>query len=274
MKVTVMMVVHNGSEHLDECIKSVVEQTFPDFDFLIIDDGSTDETVHIIQTFKDDRIRIISNEHNYIASLNLGLQEARGEYIARMDADDIMEPIRLERQVEVLDSKPEISACMSWARGFGKKEMNLTSASGAVQGVLEKLLVKNIFIHPTTMLRRSFLQGHQLCYKVYPYAEDYKLWMDMSVNGAKFWIIPEYLLKYRMSNRQVSWIYREEQRQTTLRIKNEILLTLLNDEHNKELEALQKIYLIMEQMNERGKLSADAVRYVLSILSAETKMNK
>ena len=245
--------------------------TFSDFEFLIIDDGSTDETAHIIQTFKDDRIRFISNEHNYITSLNLGLQEARGEYIARMDADDIMEPMRLEHQVEVLDSKLEIVACMSWAKSFGKEEMNLISVSGEVQGVLEKLLVKNIFIHPTTMLRRSFLQDHQLCYKDYPYAEDYKFWVDMVANGAKFWVIPEFLLKYRISKLQVSHQYREKQRMTTLQIKDEILLTLLNDECNKEMGPLQKIYLIMEQMNERGHLSADAVRYIFSILSAETK---
>lgn len=102
MKVTVLMVVYNGEKYLVECVNSIINQTFSDFELLIIDDGSTDNSLGIIQDFKDWRVRVVRNKHDYIGSLNLGLKESRGEYIARMDVDDIMERYRLEEQITIL----------------------------------------------------------------------------------------------------------------------------------------------------------------------------
>lgn len=158
MKVTVMMVVYNGSEYLRECLESVLSQTFPDFEFLIIDDGSEDDTCDIIESIVDSRIRLIRNAHGYIDSLNLGMREALGQYIARMDADDIMAPNRLERQVALLDSHPEVAACMSWARAFGELEKDICPRrTGCIRDVLPELLEGNFLVHPTAMLRKSFL---------------------------------------------------------------------------------------------------------------------
>ena len=81
MKVTVLMVVYNGEKYLVECVNSIINQTFSDFELLIIDDGSTDNSLGIIQDFKDRRVRVVRNKHDYIGSLNLGLKESRGEYI-------------------------------------------------------------------------------------------------------------------------------------------------------------------------------------------------
>ncbi len=98
--VSVCMLMYNASKYLRECIDSVLAQTFQDFEFLIVDDGSTDDSVEIVQSYHDSRIRLIKNKHDYIGSLNILLDEARGKYIARMDADDVMMPMRLKIQFE------------------------------------------------------------------------------------------------------------------------------------------------------------------------------
>jgi glycosyltransferase involved in cell wall biosynthesis len=104
-KVTVLMSVYNGEEHLREAIDSILNQTYKNFEFLIIDDGSTDGSVNIIRSYLDPRIRLIKNKKNIgiTRSLNKGLKLARGEYIARMDDDDIAFPERLEKQVRFLN---------------------------------------------------------------------------------------------------------------------------------------------------------------------------
>jgi len=109
-KVTVLMPVHNGQQHLREAIESILKQSFTDFEFLIIDDGSTDGSTAIVKTYNEPRIRLIANTENQgtVHVLNQGIQEAKGEYIARMDADDISLPQRLEKQVRFMDSRPDI----------------------------------------------------------------------------------------------------------------------------------------------------------------------
>ncbi len=108
-RITVLMSVYNGEEYLAEAIESILRQTFRDFEFLIIDDGSTDGTKEIIESIQDSRIRLISRANKgFTASLNEGIEKARGEYIARQDADDLSLPQRLEREVVYLDAHPEV----------------------------------------------------------------------------------------------------------------------------------------------------------------------
>ncbi|MDE6365975.1 MAG: glycosyltransferase, partial [Muribaculaceae bacterium] len=104
--VSVCMPMYNASSYLRECIDSVLEQTFTDFELLIADDGSTDDSVAIVKSYADPRIRLICRQHDYIATLNCLIDEARGKYIARMDADDVMLPSRLQRQVAYMDAHP------------------------------------------------------------------------------------------------------------------------------------------------------------------------
>jgi len=107
--ISVCMPMYNASRYLRECIDSVLGQTFHDFEFLIVDDGSTDDSVEIVESYTDPRIRLIRREHDYIASLNCLIDEARGEYIARMDADDVMLPNRLQLQFDYMESHPLIA---------------------------------------------------------------------------------------------------------------------------------------------------------------------
>ena len=122
MKATVLMPVFNGEKHLNEAINSILSQSFQDFEFLIIDDGSTDHSKKIIRSYQDKRIRFIENDRNLQLSrtLNRGIQLAKGEYILRMDADDISFPNRLEKQIQFMDQNLEIIASGSSLKLMGE----------------------------------------------------------------------------------------------------------------------------------------------------------
>lgn len=106
--VSIYMPMYNASRYLRECIDSVLAQTFTDFEFLIADDGSTDNSVKIVESYSDPRIRLIKREHDYIATLNTLISEAKGKYIAKMDADDIMTPNRISDQFSFMESNTDV----------------------------------------------------------------------------------------------------------------------------------------------------------------------
>ena len=120
--VTVLMPVYNGEMYLREAIDSILHQTFTDFEFLIINDGSTDNSETIILSYDDSRIRYEKNDSNLklIATLNKGIELAKGKYIVRMDADDISIPDRIEKQVAFLEKNPDVGICGSWFTAFGQ----------------------------------------------------------------------------------------------------------------------------------------------------------
>lgn len=198
--VTVLMPVYNGARYVQATIATILEQTFTDFEFLIIDDGSTDATEDIVRTFKDDRIRLLKNQERLKLSgaLNRGLEEANGKFVARMDADDLAVPDRLETQVRLLNNSPDVGVCGGWIQkfGMGRKEVNRFPESAEL--VKAYALFDCPLAHPTVMLRKSFFDQYELRYNgaYYP-TEDYELWsrcleLFPCVN------IPRVLLKYRV----------------------------------------------------------------------------
>lgn len=264
MKITVLLVVRNCEKYISECIQSILVQTYHDFELLIVNDASTDNTLDIINTYKDKRIKIICMErNNYIEALNIGLKKAQGEYIARMDGDDIMLPYRLEKQVYLMENNPDIHVCSSWYECFGIYNNISKGQSGKLHFPLLSLLLKNILAHPTTMLRKSFLSKHQITYKEYPYAEDYKLWSDIAIAGGGFYVIPEILLRYRCTPQQISYIKREEQSNTALQIKNEILEYFILNQFSSD-GSLIPLYEILASYNEKNELSSDTIIQVFS----------
>lgn len=199
-KVTVLMPVYNGEAFLRPTMESIFAQTFTDFEFLVIDDGSTDDTVAIVRSFDDPRIRLLHNPKRLKLSgaLNRGLDEAQGRYIARMDADDIALPQRLAKQVLLLDSSPEIGLCGTWIKRFGMGRGETNRFPETSEQVRAYALFDCPFAHPTVMIRKDFLDRDKLRYdgSYYP-TEDYELWgrvLDLfpCVN------IPEVLLHYRV----------------------------------------------------------------------------
>lgn len=117
-EISILLCAYNAEVYIAKAVESTLRQTFRDFELIIIDDGSTDGTLDIIKSYQDTRITVVEDHHDYIHSLNRGLRICRGRYIARMDADDIMEPTRLETQVALMDAHPEIAVCTSWAMAF------------------------------------------------------------------------------------------------------------------------------------------------------------
>ena len=266
MKVTIMMVVHNGEKYIYDCMESIIRQTFSDFELLIVNDGSTDRTDEIIHSFKDSRIKLINNVHNYIGSLNIGLNEANGEYIARMDADDIMLPERIKTQIELMENRKEVDVCTSWATAFGKRSGSIVSNKHHILHPIAKLLRANIFCHSTTMLRKDFLVRNKLMYKRYDYAENYKLWSDIAIKGGVFYTVPKPLIKFRISDDQISFKKTKEQQNTAHTIQNELVDYILNHQEFPHKENLIKVYDNIYELNHRYIVSADTVRFIISRL--------
>jgi glycosyltransferase involved in cell wall biosynthesis len=202
--VTVLMPVYNAQRFLKRAIESVLEQTFTDFEFLIINDGSTDNSVAIIHSFKDDRIRLVHNTKNLglVATLNKGVELVSSKYIARMDADDICLPDRLQKQVNYMERHPivdvlaalivHINADEEETGYWDDDKMNLSP-----QEIFTSMARTASIAHPTVLMKSTIA-------KEYKYngtqkeGEDWDLWMRLLSDGKKIEKIPEVLLKYRM----------------------------------------------------------------------------
>lgn len=213
-EISVNMTVYNGEKYVLQAIRSVLEQSFENFEFIIIDDGSTDNTADIIRTFKDKRIIHIGNPHNYIHSLNTGLEKSSGKYIARMDADDIMHADRLSVQHAIMESHPDIDVCGTWMYCFDESENERIwgTLSGYVDAPLHRLIKSCFVLHPTSMVRKSLIDLNHLRYKPYLYSEDFKFWSDAAAYNARFYIDSQLLHYYRVSNGQNSSLHRKDRK--------------------------------------------------------------
>lgn len=209
-RVSIVMPVYNASMSLHEAIESMLAQTFTDFEFLIIDDGSTDDSASIINSYKDPRIRVLSNGKNegLVYSLNRGIDEAFGEYIARMDSDDISLPQRLEEQVAFMDSRPEIGVSGTWIQTIDEHGKNLKYTNKYLtepEDIRAGMLFNTPFAHPSVMIRTSVLRKTGLRYDMEDrfYYEDYSLWLKLA-QVTKFANLPKALLKYRIHKKSSS----------------------------------------------------------------------
>lgn len=205
LPISVCMPMYNASRYLRECIDSILAQTFTDFELLIVDDGSTDESVKIVESYHDPRIRLIKNKHDYIASLNLLLSEAKGKYIARMDADDVMLPERLDIQYEYMEEHPEVGVLATSAIYLGTTNFVCDYSSSQEFISSQDLLCANPLINPTTFLRVKFFREYNIQYEeTFKYAEDYRLWTKCAMFEIPIAVIPLIGIKYRSNETQVS----------------------------------------------------------------------
>ncbi len=216
-KVTVLMPVYNAEPYLQEAMDSILAQTFTDFEFLILDDGSTDSSAALVRACGDPRIRLIQNDHNLklAATLNRGLDEARGEYVARMDADDVSLPDRMAQQAAFLDAHPAVGLCGTWAEAFGGARFSLPNPADP-EAIRAKLLFDSALVHPSVMLRRSFFDRHGLRYPPLAHFEDYALWQQ----AARLFPIanlPTVLLRYRVTPQSAFHGAGEAERQAVYR---------------------------------------------------------
>jgi glycosyltransferase involved in cell wall biosynthesis len=214
--ISVVMSVYNGERFLAEAIDSIATQTFSDFEFLIINDCSTDGSRAMVQACSDPRIRLIDNERNLglAASLNRGLEQARGSYIARMDADDVAEPDRLDKQIEYMEKNPDIDVCGSWYAKFGNRNA-VARTPVHDRDIKDSLFFHNCIAHSTVMLRKQTVVQYALTYSgQFRYAQDYELWCR-EIDRLKFFNLPEVLLRYRLHDSQIRAAKETEQAQAT-----------------------------------------------------------
>lgn len=202
--ITVLMCVYNGESFLREAIDSILAQTYDNFEFLIVDDGSTDQSKSIILGYSDPRIVLISNEINkgLIFSLNYGVAKAKGHYIARMDADDIADSKRLESQLAHIKSN-DLDVVGASAKTFGCFSRRILSYPSQHEQLLFRLLFGSAFAHPLVFAKTQCLKDNPYSEK-YPCAEDYELWCRLAVQGYRFGNQNEVLLFYREHSGQIS----------------------------------------------------------------------
>lgn len=199
-KVTVLLPVYNGERYLAETLASLFQQTYTDFELLIIDDGSTDSSADIIQRVADPRIRLLKNPKRLKLSgaLNRGMRESKGKYIARMDADDIAFPQRLQQQFDYMEAHPEIGVCGTAIEIFGQGSPRKDIYPKTSEAIRAYALFDCPFCHPSVMMRRDMFLQHDLWYDgaYYP-TEDYELW-SRAIDRFPTANIDEVLLRYRV----------------------------------------------------------------------------
>jgi len=227
-RVSVLLPVYNGERHLAQAVRSVLAQTFVDFELLAIDDGSTDRSAEVLAGFSDPRLRVARFPENrgLVAALNFGMRESSSEFVARMDADDVCVPRRFERQVAFLASHPDIALCGSWTRQFGDVS-GINRLPAEARQIRARLFFEWAVDHPSTMMRRAFLERHALFYdEDYRYVEDFDFFIR-AANCGNLANLPEVLLFTRAHAGQTTSVKREEQAQTEARLLSRQLRSLM-----------------------------------------------
>jgi len=203
-RVSVIMAAYNSADYVRDAVDSIVNQTFGDIELIIVNDGSTDRTGEILDRCAeaDSRITVIHQPNRGLpASLNRAISQAHGTYLARMDADDISLPERLEEQVEFMESHSEIGLCGTACRMFGDAS-GVSWTTTDPDEIRSRLLFWPCVVHPTVMMRRSLIAEYDLYYDPhFAQAEDYELWTRIS-EVTKIANLSEVHLLYRVTSGQ------------------------------------------------------------------------
>ena len=262
-KISVIMPVYNTEEeYLREAIESILNQTYKDFEFIIVNDGSTNNAEDVILSYKDERIRYHFQENQGIATaLNNGFDMAQGEYIARMDSDDISLPDRFAKQVEFLDNHPDISVLGTWAKFFPAKK-NSVIDHPEFPCYIDFILSCKI-VHPSAMLRKKSFDMYNLRYnKEFNSAEDYELW-SRAIGYLKFANLQEVLLNYRWHESNTCKVSRKKQISLSNKIVENMLNFLTKDTkaqekildiafNQRKLKFMEKIFSVRNEYNKKA----------------------
>lgn len=213
--VTVLMPVYNAAKYLREAIDSILNQTLTDFEFLIIDDGSADTSVDIINSYSDTRIRLVKNKFNLGISktLNRGIEMASSELIARMDADDISYPGRLQKQFDYFQNNPECALLSTWARMITEDNEHIRTEKYRSRLHYYNLTFECWMYHPTVMYTRTAVMDVGM-YNI-PYAEDFELFWQLS-RKYKIACLEEVLIDYRVTSQSLHQVTRKKEYDETM----------------------------------------------------------
>lgn len=224
-KISVIMSVYNGEEYLSQAIDSILNQTFTDWELIIINDCSTDGTAEILKKYAslDTRVKVYTNEENLKlpSSLNKAISYAKGKYIARMDADDISLYERLEKQYNFMEKNPDIhlSSCRFMTLKNGVVSSGGCGVKCDKESVKALLLVTNPILHPGIIAKADVIK--KLGYdKNFTCTEDMELWTRFVMSGYNVEIMPEYLIIYRLHHKQITQTTSQRQHKEVVDIQN------------------------------------------------------
>lgn len=240
--ISVILPVYNCEGYIYESIQSILEQTFGDFELLIINDGSTDKSKEIILSINDKRIQYFENRNNQggIKALNKGLYFAKGEFIARMDADDSCMNTRFQKQLDYFRQDREVDILGTNQYIIGTNDLIFHHPGNEENRV--RLLLQPAVAHSSVMMKRHVLLKNKLYYdKAALHAEDYKLWVDSSLCGLSVKNLSEYLCGYRIHDNQISRTQSDIQEIVT----NQIRLAYAKYFFNDVIDGYEKEYLLL-----------------------------
>ncbi len=266
--VTVLMSVYNAEKFVEHAVRSIINQTFKEFEFIVIDDGSTDQTHRILAQFDKKVVKVYSQENRGVtASLNRGLLLAKGKYIARMDADDIALPERLQKQVGFLESHSEIGivgSAVQVINDSGRKWGVQTFAPTDI-GIRWVSLVKNPFVHPSVMFRKNLLDEYNLEYRPSSHAEDYDLWVRL-LKFTKGSNIEQPLLLYRVHKSNISKLHRNVQFESHYSISRDQIRSELPQLEMDDFQIKKLLTLALASSREFSLMRKDRTDAILSYL--------
>ena len=291
-EISLIMSVYNGEDYLEEAIDSVLKQTFTEWELIVINDCSTDSTEKILEKFAsmDERVKVYPNEVNLRlpSSLNKAMTFAKGKYIARMDADDICLPDRLEKQYAFMEKNPDIA--LSSCRFMTLK--NGVISSGGCGGKVDNdsikalLLVTNPILHPGIIAKAEVIRN--LGYdKTFTCTEDMELWTRFVLSGNKIEIMSDYLMIYRLHDKQITETTLEKQHREVVAIQKKYMANLLAEmsaeqeefyirgiyfRENKDINKFCEFYKWLKTVNSKTKaINPEALNYAMFEILAEYK---
>lgn len=229
-RLTIIIPVYNGEQHLQETLENIFQQTYTDYRLLIINDASTDNTENIVLSFKDPRIvyQRLGKNIGRGAVRQLGVEMADTELIAFQDADDLWESTKLEKQIKFLDDNPDVDICGTSYKMFGMRTENFLLPE-TDEGIKVGLIFGCNMNQASVVMRKNIFEKYNLAYRSdFPLAQDYKFWAD-ALPYAKFYNLPEFLAFYRRHPTQGSTLTYEEQNVYGNKVKLEILRKIYPD---------------------------------------------
>ncbi len=274
--ISVLLPVYNSEAYLSDAIESILSQTFINFELIILNDGSTDNSEAVISEFKDHRIIYIHSVTNegLINTLNKGIDLCRGKYIARMDADDVSAAERLQLQYDLMENNPDVIVCGTGIINFDiNKKEDVVNVYENDTDLKVELIFSCPFAHPTVLIRTDIIHNRKIRYNQdFKFAEDYELWTRLC-NEGKMRNINLPLLRYRKHANQVSEISAVKQQITANKIRKNYLQLLKINFTESELE-IHNIFCTSEKLSQLSLFKTSQwLKKLVQQLSSSTNNN-
>ena len=260
--VSVCIPMYNAENYIEDTINSLIKQTYKNIEIIIIDDGSSDKSIDIVNSFEDTRIKLFKNKKNegLPYTRNRSIDLAIGKYIALIDADDIAESNRIFSQVRFMENNKEYGVVYSYIRPFGNINLlskfrikKLFNKNLVDKEIKSKLFFYNVICNPSSMIRKSVLNEKKIRYREeYTNSQDYGFWIDL-INETKFYVIKKKLLKYRFGHENVSKKSASKKYDIHCKLSKQLLEKLDSEEFTSyDYKILAIIYLKQKSLFEKN----------------------